>query len=277
MRPAAPANPPQGAPPLPLPSQGGRKIPAAAIIAVIFLLVVAGGVYFLVLPALSGTGASPAGIPVTATTSATKAPETTAPLAMTEPTTVLPTPTPRPDPFPAAMKLRDRFTFGSGSIVSEATVYNYWMNDTYEWHNDKDNRYYVERPQAGKKFLFVFVQMQNKGDYRVWFPSSGKIAVWNNGVTYTEDTSHYKPDKGADEEATPVEVKEIMYRQKLNGDEYAEDFGFSHGTELAYLYPGPSNAVDGYIVYQVPLALVPDETYVLIPFNAQDSGVWKLA
>jgi hypothetical protein len=175
------------------------------------------------------------------------------------------------------MKLKERFAFGSGNVVSQATVYNYWINDTYEWHNDKDNHYYVEEPRVGNKFLFVFVQMQNNGDYRVWFPPSGKIVVYNNGVTYTEDTGHYKPDKGADEEATPIEVKEVMYYHKLNGDEYVEDFGFSHGTELAYLYPGSSNAVDGYIVYEVPRSLEPGETYVMIPFNAEDSGVWKLA
>jgi hypothetical protein len=120
------------------------------------------------------------------------------------------------------------------------------------------------------------VHLQNNGDTRVWFPPAGSIIVYHDGATYNQDQSHYKPDKSEAAKATPVEVKEIQYVQKLNGDEYAEDFGFSHGTELAYLYPGISNAVDGYIIYEVPQSLTPEKTYVGIPFNAQDQGVWKL-
>ena len=37
-----------------------------------------------------------------------------------------------------------------------------------------------------------------------------------------------------------------------------------------------SNAVDGYIIYEVPQSLTPEKTYVGIPFNTQDQGVWKL-
>lgn len=251
-----------------------KRNPVLIIAAIILILIIAAGVYFFILPKLSGTGASPGLLPGSVTPAQTVLPVATASLPSSPAATTVPTQ--KPDPFPDALRLKDRFNFGSGSIASEAAVYRFWINDTYEWHNDMDNRYYVEKPRAGNKFLFVFVHLQNNGDYRVWFPPAGNIIVSNNGATYKEDQSHYKPDKASDEDATPIEVKEVMYFQKLNGDEYAEDFGFSHGTELAYLYPGTSNAVDGYIVYQVPKSLIPEETYVLISFNAQDQGVWKL-
>jgi hypothetical protein len=257
------------------PQQGGRGIKPVTIFAIVFLLLVtAAGVYFFVLPKLSGTGAPPGILPGSITTAETAKPVVTASLPPSLATTSVPAQ--KPDPFPEALRLKERFTFGSGKVTSEATVYRYWINDTYEWHNDKDNRYYVEKPGTGNKFLFVFVHLQNNGDTRVWFPPAGDIIVYNNGATYTEDQSHYKPDKAADDEAVPVEVKEVQYFPKLNGDEYAEDFGFSHGTELAYLYPGASNAVDGYIIYKVPQSLSPEETYVAISFNAQDRGIWKL-
>jgi hypothetical protein len=264
-----------GAPPLPLPPPGGRKGTAVTILAaMIVILFVAAVVFQVILPNLPATGSSPAAPKGPVTTAETPATVMTGSPALPESTA--PAPAQKPDPFPEALRLKDRLPFGSGSIASEATVYRYWINDTYEWHNDNDNRYYVEKPRAGNKFLFVFVHLQNNGDYRVWFPPAANIVVSYNGATYTEDKSHYKPDKASDEEATPIEVREVMYFQKLNGDEYAEDFGFSHGTELAYLYPGTSNAVDGYIVYQVPRSLTPEETYVRISFNAQDHGVWKL-
>jgi hypothetical protein len=266
-----PAGPPSGTPPYVSPPEGGNRRNYLIAVTVVILLVIAGAGFFI-LPLLQGTQIPQGGMTGPVTT------QTAIPVTASLPTVPATTTAPaqKPDPFPAALKLKDKIPFGTGSVASEATVYRYWINDTYEWHNDKDNHYYVEKAGAGNKFLFVFVHLQNNGDTRVWFPPAGNIVVFYNGARYTEDRDHYKPDKVADEEATPVEVKEVQYFQKLNGDEYAEDFGFSHGTELAYLYPGASNAVDGYIIYEVPGSLVPEETYVAIPFNGQDQGVWKL-
>jgi hypothetical protein len=275
FQPAVPVGQTSDTLPVTSPPKRRKGITPVTIISVIFfLLVIAAGVYFFVLPKLSDTGASQGILPGYVTTAETILPIVTASLPSSSATTSVPIQ--KPDPFPDALRLKERFTFGSGNVASEATVYKYWINDTYMWHNDRDNRYYVERPGTGKKFLFVFVNLQNNGNTRVWFPPAGNVIVYNNGATYTEDKSHYKPDEAADEEAAPVQVKEVQYFPKLNGDEYAEDFGFSHGTELAYLYPGASNAVDGYIVYEVPQSLAPEETYVAISFNAQDRGVWKM-
>jgi len=45
---------------------------------------------------------------------------------------------------------------------------------------------------------------------------------------------------------------------------------------LAYLYPKKSNAIDGYLVYEVPASLSPENAYVEIVFNGNEVGVWKL-
>ena len=186
------------------------------------------------------------------------------------------TPCPEPDPFPGALALRERFPFGTGKVASIATVYGYWINDTYEWHNDMDNRFYVQRPGYREQVPFC---VRSPGKYRRYpglVSPPGSVIVRFDNVAYHEDRNHFRPDKATDADATPIEIREIQYYQKLNGDEYVEDFGYSHGTELGYLYPGKSNAVDGYIIYEVPRALTPDKTYVEIPFNGQDRGIWKL-
>jgi hypothetical protein len=195
------------------------------------------------------------------------------------PTTTLTTsvPTPTPDPYPHALSLKEVFPFGSGKVASEAAVYRYWINSTYQWHSDIDNRYYPETPTQGYKYLLVFVHMVNNGTTRVWYPPATDIAVHYEGSTYWPDPKHYLPDKASNVKDTPVEIQEIQYYQKLNGDEYVEDFGFSHGTTSDFLYPGSSNALDGYIIYMVPETLSAGETYVDIPFNGQDRGIWKLA
>lgn len=253
----------------PPPSAG--TIPVVLVAGIIIVLVLIGAGVLFILPALQN-GELPA-IPGTATTVPTIIP-TPEPTPIPAETTVLPTRA--PDPFPGARALKERVPFGEGSVASEATVYRYWINDTYQWHNDMDNRYYTQKPGVGNKYLFVFVQMMNLGDTRVWLPPAGSIVVHYDGRNYFQDYTHYKPDKSSDRKATAVEIKEVEYLHKLNGDEYVEDFGFSHGTELGYIYPGKSNAVDGYIIYEVPQSLSPETTYVTIRFNGEDYGVWRL-
>jgi zinc-ribbon domain len=275
LQPASPVGPPSGIPPVIASPEGRKRTRPKIIVAFIFiLLIIAAAVAFLILPNMSGPGTSRGSLPGSVTTVQTTIPIVTA----SPPTTSMTSssPTPKPDPFPDALSLKERYPFGSGKVASEATVYNYWINDSYEWHNDMDNHYYVQKPRAGNKYLFVFVHLVNNGDTRVWFPPAGSVIVHYEDARYYQDQSHYKPDKASDLKATPVEVNEIQYFHKLNGDEYVEDFGFSHGTELAYLYPGMSNAVDGYIIYEVPQSLTPEKTYVEIPFNSQDRGVWRL-
>jgi len=261
-------------PELSSPQQGKSRTIITILGGIFLILIIIAGVFFLVLPVLSGTDASRGLVPGPATITQTIMPVVTSSTPAPSATTVVPTQ--KPDPFPGALRLKERFSFGSEKVASQATVYKYWINDTYQWHNDKDNNFYVQSPGAGNKYLFVFVHLENTGDTRVWFPSAGNVVVYYQGIRYYQDQDHYKPDKLSNLKATPIEVKEIQYSQKLNGAEYVEDFGFSHGTELGYLYPGTSNAVDGYIIYVVPKALTPEETYIVIPFNGQDQGVWKL-
>jgi hypothetical protein len=46
--------------------------------------------------------------------------------------------------------------------------------------------------------------------------------------------------------------------------------------ELTYLMLGESNAIDGYIIFEVPESLTPDKTYVEIVFSSRESALWNL-
>jgi hypothetical protein len=247
------------------------KIPVKIVAGIIIVLVIAAAAVFVILPKISNgmSGLSPGLASVTGTIT----PLPTIPVT-TIPTTVVPTPT--PDPFPNALLLKDGFPFGEGKITSEGTVYRIWINETYHWHNDMDNKYYLQTPKPGNKYLFVFINVYNKGDTRVWPPTSGNVVVHYNGREYSPDPAHYLPDKSSDRQATAIEVQEVQYFSKLFGSEYVEDFGYSHGSQLAYLYPGKSNAIDGYLVFEVPASLTPEKAYAEIVFNGNDVGVWKL-
>jgi hypothetical protein len=233
--------------------------------------------FVIALIAAAGCAGVPAGTTATpATVPAATIPATLTMVPVATIVATVPVPAATPDPYPQALAPGTLFRFGSADVASEGTVYRYWINDTYQWHNDLDNRYYTEKPAAGYKYLIVFVHMTNIGGTRVWYPKSPTIAVRYDGKTYTPDPSHFLPDRAENAEDDPIEVKEIQFFQKLDGDEYVEDFGYSHGTTSYFLYPGESNSLDGYIIYMVPASLVPERTYVVIPFNGQDTGVWRL-
>lgn len=246
------------------------------MIAAVVILVVLGitCLYCIALPRSPDTPTQ-GGVPVGSTPQAPAA--TTPPVTVATPpaTTV---PTPAPDPFPGALSLKEWFSFGKGKVESRVTVYRFWMNDTYQWHNDMDAKWYTQRPEPGNKYLFVFVNIVNQGTTRVWYPKADNFVLHYNSMEYHPDPTHYIPDKsGGNLKATPIEVGEVQFYPKLFGAEYVEDFGLSHGTMSDFVYPGESNAVDGYIIYKVPSSLTAGESYVAVSFNSMDSAVWKLA
>ncbi len=204
-----------------LPQVQAGRVPLKLIAGIIIVLVIGALLVWAVIPGMiSGSGPGSAGVQ---TPSGTLSPSPTT-LVTTVPLTTAPTPT--PDPFPGALRLREGLSFGAGRIESEGTVYRIWTNQTYHWHNDMDNKYYVQKPAPHNKYLFAFINVFNKGDTRVWPPTSGNIHVWYNEKKYSPDPTHYLPDKSSDRKATAIEVAEIQYFPKLFGTEYVEDFGY---------------------------------------------------
>jgi len=266
--PAQPAASPRSSittPPQPSPGPS-KKLPVALIAGVVAVLVIAAVLAVFILPGLSSGQVPKSTGPVT------PAATTAVPKATPAPTTQ----TAVPDPFPNALHVKDGFPFGSGEVASEGNVYRIWMNNTYQWHNDLDNLYYTQEPRAGYKYLFVFVNVYNKGTAQVWPPDSSQIRVYYNGQWYSMDQNHRLPGGSRNIKDNPLEIKEVQYFSKLYGSEYVEDFGYSHGDQAGFLYPGKSNAIDGYIVYEVPASLTPDKAYAQVAFNGNDVGVWRL-
>lgn len=265
----------------PLPGTIPKRNPHMKIIAgiVIVLVLLAGAAYIFVLPKLSGSNFLPSssgGTGFTASTPSTTTVNVTTPIPTPTPipTTIVPTPT--PNPFPDAYSIGKLFNFNEGKYVSRATVYRVWMNETYQWHNDMDNHFYTQRPKAGNKYLLVYVNIENLGTDAYPYPKSSTILLHNGDDIYHVDTSHYLPDKAGDRKATPIEILEIEQQSDYFKMERVEDYGFSHGTTQDFVYPGQGNAVDGYLIYEVPASLMPENSYVEIIFDGQDRAVWKL-
>jgi len=203
---------------------------------------------------------------------------TAAPIStpMTVATTSPPTPT--PGPFPNALKIKEQYSFGSNKSISGATVYRFWINDTYQLFDPKETIYTTKKPGAGKKYLILFLNVVNRGTDRSIPPRTSGMSVWYDGTLYYPDPTHFVPrtEKTTDTAPVILRIGEIEFFHKLYGSEYVEDFGYSHGTELGYLTPGESNAIDGYVIFEVPSSLTSDKTYVQVVLNSQNIAIWKL-
>lgn len=218
---------------------------------------------------------------------ATVTPSPTVPVVTTTiPTTVVTTTPPLPTTpardmrYPDALPLKSAFTFGNGTKwTSEASVTRIWFNDTYQWYNPAELQYDTRIAPAGKTYLFIFIAMVNRGTERAPLPPYGNIYVISGNDLIPPYALHPLPKDTRDSiDSTPriARIAQIEYSRKVYSSELVEDYGYSHGQKLAYINPGESNAVEGYIIYEVPAPLKPENTFVTMSLPDQNKPVWVL-
>jgi hypothetical protein len=180
-------------------------------------------------------------------------------------------------PSPVILNFKEDYPFGNGTKWnSVATVYRIWINDTYQWFSPDDSQYYIKVAPTGKKYLVIFISMVDKGTDRAPLPQQNNIYVQYDNTIIPSDPSHILPTKNPDSSPKVVRIGEIEFSKKRFNSEYIEDFGYSHGMKLGYINPGESNTVDGYIIYEVPASLTPENSYLSIVMPQTDIAIWKL-
>lgn len=180
-------------------------------------------------------------------------------------------------PSPVVLHFKEDYHFGNTTRWnSVATVYRIWINDTYGWFSPDDNRYYTKIAPPGKKYLFVFISMVDMGKDRAPLPQQNTIYLLYEDAILSPDSSHILPAKNPDSSPKVVRIAEVEWSKKRFDTEYVEDFGYSHGQRLGYINPGVSNAVDGYIIYEVPASLTPENANLAIVMPESDIAIWKL-
>ena len=180
-------------------------------------------------------------------------------------------------PSPVVLNFTEDYYFGNSTKWnSVATVYRIWINESYRWFSPEDNRYYNKTAPSGKKYLFVFISMVDMGKDRAPLPQQSNMYLLYDDVISSTDPTHILPTKNPDASPKVVRIAEVEWSKKRFDTEYVEDFGYSHGQRLGYINPGVSNAVDGYIIYEVPESLTPENAYLAIVMPESDIAIWKL-
>jgi len=208
-----------------------------------------------------------------------------APLQTVSPTPVIATATATPTAAPAlapaaaaypnALAVGQYATFGSGTKEGKVTIYRYAINPTYTWTSPSFNSPHDQlaasqpndvlygdntvKPKEGDTFLFVFVRVIDTGTTAMYIPSPSQFVVVNSGTAYS-----YTSVRSSD-----VLINDVFVNQY--------DFQLGATGVVGNIQPGDSNKADGYLIYEVPASISPQDTYVVANIDYQTQAVWRLA
>jgi hypothetical protein len=222
-------------------------------------------------------------------------------------------------PVKDALSPGESYQYGDATRIVEATVYDYTVLPFYFWWFIDYNRFVQQVPKNGNSYLVVFLRVEDIGTKSAIVPSADMIQITNNGKVYSHEpyfntsalsssqieyySHHYEQlpyqwirelgqDKrdyafltgynifggwefatanSAENTTANVSVSDRMYNSTSSGEAY-NGKGF-------FIKPGPGNAIDGFLIFEVPDSVVKenlDQTYVGISFNANSGTRWRL-
>lgn len=177
---------------------------------------------------------------------------------------------------------RDNAT-GYKDLDFYVTCYGYKILESYHFWNLYDNKYYEVIPkEPNHKFLFVFIQyytdVVSGDDVRNWLPDEYRFTVAYNNTAYTPIAFNQEVRiQELENTYTKNDDSRIQYygqwvRQPLWGEEAGKPTSQPH----LISYGGKSNAIDGYIVYEIPNEAEPKDLSVYGSFFSFGYAEWLL-
>lgn len=174
---------------------------------------------------------------------------------------------------------------GFKDMSVHALVYDYRVMDSYHWFNPSDYKYYIETPSnPDNKFVFVFINIYMDNilgdDTRMWLPDEKHYLLQAQNVRFHpidfekqirikefEDVYNYNDDYRVGYYGT--------FRYTSRSINYASTAGETY-ENLTYLRGGKSNAIDGYIVFEIPKVIDENELILSANFFQFGNAAWKL-
>lgn len=184
------------------------------------------------------------------------------------------TPAPAQDPYPNAVAINTFLPFGSGAKTGEIAVTGYKVKPTINyndpsWSSQKEmsassapletqKGYSTKQPSVGNTFVFVYLKATATSTESAWAPSPANIVLYSDGKTY---------------QYTALSSAQVVVEGETE-DKY--DYLVGTGKSVIAIIPGKSNAIKGYLVYEVPATFAPEKADVLITLYGDQQGAWKL-
>jgi hypothetical protein len=185
-------------------------------------------------------------------------------------------------------------------------VYDYKFFDKLHVFNPEEYKYKEMNPSSGTKFclIFAYVFMDDiiGDDTRMWAVSRHFFAVYDGKAdpysplvyryegrirelenTKTFNNDYFVQGFKSFREYQPLYSPKTM--DLSNMSDQAQEKGTSQNIqsnageindEIYYLRGGQSNAIDGYLIYEIPVEDTPEDLIVLGQFYTFGSSQWKL-
>lgn len=169
---------------------------------------------------------------------------------------------------------------GTKDMIVHAMIYGYRFEPNYQWWSVSWGRYFIQVPEDGMKYAFVYAKVWMEGNSTNWDPR-----------IYGFDTSHFKMQIGQtlyDVDPSylpPLRIKELEETWNGFNNTRIEPFGCLRindaGKESCifgqWIRMGNENGQDGFMVFQVPAATRPEDITILGSFRGFGDAWWQLA
>ena len=185
---------------------------------------------------------------------------------------------------------RDNVSMGK-DLTFKLAVYDAVFKDSYEWNSRSwgQTTWFTQHPLDGQKYLFIFVRLEGIGDKveddaRMWAFDSQDFYV-QYGMEFIKPDSEHVPC---------TVIRDFENTHTVNDDVIVSDFGYTY-THLSniqndtyseaepnecqptgYLQMGKSNAIDGYIQYQVPESARMEDLKIVAGLSGFGQAYWEL-
>lgn len=189
-------------------------------------------------------------------------------------TATIATPVPTATPYPNALTMNQLAPFGKTDRTGTATVYKANLVPDYSYSDPSFNSPHVQpqaidtlgnqkgyntlKPAAGNAFLFVYVRLANTGTKGLVAPSPGQFIVNYDGNSYSYSSV-------LDSTITLANIRVPQY-----------DYTIGRGGVSGNINPGVSNAVDGFLIYEVPASIDLTKTALVVQLDSDNQAAWAL-
>lgn len=172
---------------------------------------------------------------------------------------------------------------GYQSVVYHYTVYDADIRDSYEYRSDAWGQWWRQDPEQGKKFLFVWLCGWSEGTSwlgwgmdRFFASVNGTMRLSPEPVQFS-DIGRIRRGGAWSDKVPPRTIRWMENKTSFPGFAWSGDaWGFKDGLELDGQDPGQSNAMQGYLIFQIPRSMQLKDIQIIGWFGDWGRAWWNL-
>lgn len=164
-------------------------------------------------------------------------------------------------------------------------VYDYKIFEKLHWFNPAQQVYQEQLPDENMKFCFIFITVFMDDiigdDTRAWMFNRSYFGLFDGEIMRYHMQYPYQI-RYRELEQTPTfdntgYVEAFKQKRLYSEEEYAVKTAGEYSDEVYYLRGGQSNAIDGYLLFEIPKDKTPDDLIVFADLSSFGFSRWRLS